>query len=333
MLNSRQSSMWKTLNKGLTLIAYESTNTLKFMKHILVISYSQSGQLDQILDNFLKPFEHVEIDRVHLQMEQPFAFPWTSDVFFDTMPESVLEEGRTLSPYKLKATKYDLVVLGYQPWYLSPSIPTTSLLQDPKFLSVIKNTPVVTIIGSRNMWLNAQESVVQQIERAGGQMVANIPLIDRHQNLISAFTILHWMLTGTKERKWGFLPYPGVSTKDIEGADSFGEVIYEALERDAYAGVQDKILAQNKIAIHPSILLIEQRAKGLFSAWAKLIKSKGVNEKKRKFWVRAYKYYLLIALFIVSPIVLTIYNIFIRPFIGNRIKKNTAYFLYLGIKQ
>ena len=31
---------------------------------------------------------------------------------------------------KIKAVKYDLVILGYQPWFLSPSIPTTSLLED-----------------------------------------------------------------------------------------------------------------------------------------------------------------------------------------------------------
>lgn len=303
------------------------------MKRILVISYSQSGQLDQILTNFLQPFEGLEIERVQIQTQKPYAFPWSSAVFFNTMPESVLEEAVALESYKLNAASYDLVILGYQPWYLSPSIPTTSLLQEAKFLAILKNTPVVTVIGARNMWLNSQESVVQRIQDAGGQMVANVPFVDHHQNLVSALTILHWMLTGRKERKWGLFPYPGVAQQDIDGAGIFGQLVFDAFNKSNYNGLQDQILNQNKIAINPSILLIEMRAKVLFKAWAKLIKRKGTNEKKRAFWVVMYKYYLLIALFIVSPIVLTIYTLLIRPFIGKSIQKNKEHFLYLGISR
>lgn len=302
------------------------------MKRILVIGYSQSGQLYEILEKFLKPFQEVEIEQVKIETKEPFPFPWTSAVFFDTMPESVLEEPVELAPYRLKSTSYDLIILGYQPWYLSPSIPTTSLLKDSKFLSVLKDTPVVTVIGARNMWLNAQESVVGYIEAAGGKIVGNIPLIDRHQNLLSALSILHWMLTGKKERKWGLLPSPGVSDKDIEDVEIFGEKVFKGLQKGNYKGLQDKILAEQKIDIHPSILLVEMRGKILFLAWANLIKKKGVvDSKKRSFWVNMYKYYLLVALFIVSPIVLTIYTILIRPFTGKSIQKKKEHFLYLGI--
>ena len=303
------------------------------MKRILVIGYSQSGQLYEIVGNFLKPFKDVEIEQVRIDTAKPFPFPWTSEVFFDTMPESVLEEPVDLAPYTLQFNRYDLVIFAYQPWYLSPSIPATSILKDPQFLAVLKNTPVVTIIGARNMWLNAQESVVEYIEGAGGNVVGNVPLIDRHQNLISALSILHWMLTGRKERKWGILPYPGVSEKDINEVEIFGEKVFQAFQKNNYGGLQDAILAEKKIDIHPTILLIEMRAKGLFLAWAKLIKRKGTTEKKRSFWVSMYKYYLLVALFIVSPIILTIYNVLIRPFSGKRIQKKKEHFLYLGINR
>ncbi len=63
------------------------------MKQVLVINYSQSGQLDAILEQFLEPFEGVaEIDRVTIDLAAPFAFPWNTARFFDAMPESVLEE-------------------------------------------------------------------------------------------------------------------------------------------------------------------------------------------------------------------------------------------------
>lgn len=311
---------------------YDKTGKIP-MKRILVISYSQSGQLHEILKNFLEPFEGVDVEQVYVQPEKPYVFPWSSAVFFDIMPETVLEEKIPLVDFSLQHDHYDLIVLGYQPWFLSPSLPTTALLQHPTFVKVLNNTPVVTVIGARNMWLNSQQSVVERIQHAGGKLVANIPLIDKNQNLISALTILHWMLTGKKERKWGFLPYPGVAKQDIEGAGTFGQTVLKALENNNYTSLQKELLDQGKIDIHSSILFIEKRAKRLFNIWANLIKRKGTDQKKRNFWVGAYKYYLVIALFIVSPIILTIYNLLIRPFSGKSIQKDKDHFLYLGINQ
>ena len=78
-------------------------------------------------------------------------------------------------------------------------------------------------------------------------------------------------------------------------------------------------------------MFIESKAKRLFHIWANLIKRKGTNDKKRAFWVNIYKYYLLVALFIVSPIILTFYNLLIKPFTGASIRKNKEALLYMGI--
>jgi hypothetical protein len=112
------------------------------------------------------------------------------------MPETVLEVDYEVKDIHYSCEKYDLIVLGYQPWFLSPSLPTTALLKNEKFKSLLKDTPVVTVIGSRNMWLNSQESVKKLIQEAGGKLVGNVPFIDKTNNLLSAVTILHWMLTG-----------------------------------------------------------------------------------------------------------------------------------------
>ena len=87
------------------------------------------------------------------------------------------------------------------------------------------------------------------------------------------------------------------------------------------------------VDIHPSILFIEMRAKRLFIFWANLIKRKSINTKKRNFWVAMYKYYLIFALFVVSPIVLAVYTLLVRPIIWSSIKKNKEHFLYLGIER
>lgn len=293
---------------------------------ILSIHYSQSGQLDQIVANFLKPFEGQDIDEIIIQPKQAFPFPWTTDNFFDQMPDTVLQNPIELEEITFKHEKYDLIIFGYQPWFLSPSLPTTGILNHPDFLSKLKNTPVVTLIGARNMWINAQESVKISIHKAGGELIANIPLIDKHNNSLSAVSILHWMLTGKKTRKWGIFPLPGISDSDINSAEKAGEIVKLHTQNKTTNTLQNSLIQSNFVRVYTNILFIESRAKLLFRLWAKLIQRKTAEGKNRKFWVSFFKYYLLIALFIVAPIVLTFYTILIRPFQMNAIKRKKAYF-------
>jgi len=285
------------------------------MKKILAIGFSQSGQLTQIVDNFLIPFNKInaEIDRVFIEPDKPFPFPWDTKSFYDVMPETVLEEAIEIIPPKFKYNEYDLIVLGYQPWYLSPSMPTTAILKNETFRKLLKGKPIVTIIGARNMWLNAQESVAKLIKDAGGNLVANIPLIDRTTNLISVITIVHWMSKGKKDKKWGIFPKPGVSDEDIRKSYLFGEKVVYSFQNATYTELQNRILQLNRIKINASILFIESRAKTLFKIWANTIKKRGVTPKKRALWLTIFRNYLYFALFVVSPIVLTIYTLVFRP--------------------
>jgi len=303
------------------------------MKKVLVVNYSQSGQLHEIINNFLLPFDPLQIEKINIKPVKPFDFPWTSDVFYNTMPECVVEEAVELEPVSYRADKYDLIVIGYQPWFLSPSLPITSLLQDPGFQQKMKGTPVVTIIGGRNMWLNSQESIKAYINNAGGVLVGNIPLMDREPNLISVLTIFHWMLTGKKERKWNLLPLPGVSQEDIQSSNRFGSIVSEALKSSDFSGLQKKILSLGLIKIPTDIWFIEMRGKKIFRIWAGLIKKKGTTPEKRKFFVTLFKYYLLIALFVASPIILSVYFILIAPFVKNQIRKEKDYFYGVELRK
>lgn len=296
------------------------------MKKILVANYSQTGQLDDILGNFLKPLEGATIDWVKIKPKQPFPFPWSMESFFDAMPETVLEEAIELDSITYAYDEYDLIVLGYQPWFLSPSLPVTALLQSAEFQKLIKGKPVVTIIGSRNMWLNSQESIKAYLKKAGAKLVGNIPLIDRVQNQISAITIVYWMMTGKKDRKWGIFPKPGVSDEDISGAADYGTIVNRALQIGDFANLQTEILSLGRIDVPGDILFIEGKAKRIFRIWAGIIKSKGTTKSKRAFWVKAFNYYLIVALFVVAPILLLVYNLFIAPFSQSSIKKKKKYF-------
>ena len=173
------------------------------MKRILVIYYTQSGQLKEIADNFVAPFQKqgILVDFYEIQMETPYPFPWTNESFFGAFPESFLELPQPIKamPPDIKTQEYDLVVLAYQVWYLSPSIPVTSFLKSEQARALLEGKPVVTLSGTRNMWIKAQEKVRNMLVKKGARIVANIALTDRHYNHISVLTIVHWLFTGKKE--------------------------------------------------------------------------------------------------------------------------------------
>ena len=300
---------------------------------ILAINYSQSGQLDDILTNFLEPIENCEIDRIKIQPKESFAFPWATDNFYDQMPETVLEEAIPLEEIHFKEDSYDLVILGYQPWFLSPSMPTAALLQLDEFKKRIKGTKVLTIIGARNMWLNSQISVVKQVADAGGEMIGNLALVDRAPNQLSAISIVHWMLTGKKTRKWGIFPMPGISDADIKNSRFFGNILNQSIIEKDFKTVQNQIVSAKGTSVNVNILFIENKAKKIFNIWANIIKKKEKQGGNRSFWISFFRYYLNFALFIVAPILLILYTVLLRPFLQKKIKRQVNYFLYLGINQ
>lgn len=301
------------------------------MKKVLTIHYSQSGQLTEIVQNLSSELKDVDCEHVIIKPKSKFPFPWKTDIFFDIMPDCVLEKPRELEPFELRSEKYDLIIFAYQPWFLSPSIPATSLLKDEKFQSILKDTPIVTLIGSRNMWLNAQESVKQMLKEADGKLVGNIALEDKVSNLISVITILHWMLTGKKTKKWGIFPKPGVSDEDIQNVSHFGKLLNDHFHSNQLYSFQDSVIKKKGVSVKTSILFIEGKAKKIFRIWASLIEKKTANGARRTFWVNAFKYYLLFVLFIVSPILLTFYFIFIFPFTFSSVIKKKRYFMGIDL--
>ena len=96
------------------------------MKRILVVEYSQTGQLSAVLDALLAPLQAegsgIEIVREKLQPLPAYPFPWPFWQFLDTFPETVAGEAPKLAPLSPAATgDFDLIILGYPIWFLSPA--------------------------------------------------------------------------------------------------------------------------------------------------------------------------------------------------------------------
>jgi len=297
-------------------------------KKILAICYSQTGQLVDIVDHLTAPLEAAghTVEKVRVQPQVPYPFPWTGKSFFAQMPDCVTGVPTALQPIRLKETSYDLVILGYQAWFLSPSIPSNSILQDPAVRAVIRNTPVVTVTGARNMWLSAMERIKVILKDAGANLAGNIALVDNHANFVSFITIFHWMFAGKKDRLWNLFPVPGVAEKDILHTAVFGEVILRYLAVDQWDNLQNELLEHKAVVVKYNLMFIESKARKIFAIWAKII----CGKKNRTAWLVAFKYYLIIALFVAAPIILTVDALFFKPFLGRRIRRQKAY--YSGIK-
>ena len=274
------------------------------MKRVLVVYYTQSGQLKEIIDSVLSPLTEVTIDFLPIDTATPFPFPWTGDTFFDAFPESYLQIPQPLQPFNLSHTDYDLVILGYQVWYLSPSIPFNSFLQHPEAKKLLSGKPVITISGTRNMWVMAHQKVKKLLTDCGAHLVGNIALTDRHHNHISVITIVQWLFSGDKNKRYlGVFPKSGVADKDIQGASVYGTLIAPHLQTGDYTGLQQEIVAHGGVHYKRFLLSAEKKGNRLFGIWAKMI----YGSKHRKFLLKCFRIYLYIAIWVLMPIVWLLY--------------------------
>ncbi|MFL1896188.1 flavodoxin [Aquimarina sp. 2-A2] len=301
------------------------------MKNILVLYYSQSGQLREILSNLAKPLvESADMNVVFhaIEPEQPYKFPWKKEDFFQVFPETFLQKTKPNKPLPqhIKDTKFDLIILGYTVWYLSPSIPINSFLKSEEARVLLENTPVVTVNGSRNMWILAQEKIKKLLFKINAKLVGNIAFVDRHVNHISVITIVHWMMGGKKTKYLGIFPKPGVSEKDIKSADKFGEILKKYIEKAEFATLQEDIVSVGGVVVKPFLIRSDQGGNRVFDKWSKIIYNAGQkSEIRRARLLKVFNYYLLFAIWIVVPIVFIIFLLTYLPLYG-KIKRDKKYY-------
>ena len=299
------------------------------MKKILVIHYSQTGQLTQIVDSILVPLkenETVSIIYEEIKPNPAFPFPWSATQFCDVFPESVEGIPCDIEPVQFDPDgDYNLIILAYQVWFLAPSLPIAAFLDSPA-AKVMNGRPVLTIIGCRNMWLLAHETVKQKIVKSGGRLFGNIVLGDRTNNLLGVLTIAVWMLSGKKKVLFGLLPDAGISEKDIRDAAMFGKILMSYLNEDDPKAIQETLNRQGAVTVVPQYILFEKRIQRIFHVWSKFILKKGKRgDSARKFRVRLFLVYLFAAIAVIAP-VSTVLSMAAVKFRRDEIKKAMDYF-------
>ena len=299
------------------------------MRQVLVVHFSQTGQLDRLVQSVCAPLlacSDIQVDFLALQPAQPFPFPWPFLGFFRIFPETVLQRPQPLLPLTVDADKrYDLVILAYQVWFLSPSLPLTSFLASPEAAHLLKDTPVVTLIGCRNMWLMAQEKVKARLAQLGARLVDNIALTDACGTAASFLATPLWLFTG-RQKPYSWVPRAGIDPAEIAAASRFGEAMAVRLTRDALPVEQPMLRGLGAVKIDEELIASEKVGNRSFQLWSRLLSALGPQQSRRRgVGLVIYIVFLLCLIVTVVPISALLKKL-LAPLFQARIQREKAYF-------
>jgi len=299
------------------------------MKKVLVLYYSQTGQLKEVIDAFTAPLlqdENIEVVYQAIEPKKAFPFPWGKLAFLDVFPESVYMDGCEIKPFETikEDDHFDLVILAYTIWFLSPSLPISGFLNS-KYAKLLEDKPVVTLIACRNMWVMAQEKMKERLKSLNATLIDNVALIDQGGNFASFVTTPRWMWTGRKNAFWG-LPKAGISEEEIKKSSRFGYALCDALKNNLEKEKKPLLQGLEAVKVDNRLVASEQIATKSFKIWGGIIRKVGkTGEKKRVPVLTLYLLFLLSMIVIVVPINTLLKPIF-RKLNHKKVEAQSAYF-------
>lgn len=299
------------------------------MKRVLVLHFSQTGQLTKAVQSLTGPLRAAghQVTEEILVPQRPFPFPWSAWSFLDAFPESVLLKPAPIQALTLPAeAEFDLIVLAYQAWFLSPAQPMAAFLQSADARRLLQGKPVVTLVACRNMWLMAQEKMKTMIAAVGGVLRDHIALTDPPENALSSFiTTPRWMLTGRRDAFWG-LPAAGIPERELQAAQRFGQALAEALERDAERGAGPMLGGLRAAVVQTDLIMSEHAGHRAFAAWSRLIHAVGApGSVLRRLLLLVFACYLVLMILTVVPLSRLLQRL-LAPLLRPGLQRRKAYF-------
>ncbi|MGH8278847.1 MAG: dialkylresorcinol condensing enzyme [Gammaproteobacteria bacterium] len=300
-------------------------------KKVLIVHYaSASGQLTEVLRHLSAPLaeaDGIELRHLILRPLKPYPFPWPILRFFDTFPEAIYLDAPPLEPLGLDpGERFDLVILGYQVWFLAPSLPTTAFLKGPEARAVLKDTPLVSVIACRDMWLMAQERVKELMAACGARLIGNVVLVDEAGSIGSFLATPLWMLSGTRGPRFGgLLPRAGVKPEQIRDSRRFGVRMAEALNRGEPLD-SGLLRGLGAVRVNTRLIATEKAARRSLLAWGALLRALGPQGAwTRQPIVVIYIGFLITLLLTVLP-VSALFKTLAAPLLRKHIAAQQAYF-------
>jgi hypothetical protein len=310
-------------------IASPPTGAAAGGKRILVVVYSQTGQLTAIAEQIIAPLLADTALRVHVETLRPLRehpFPWPFFRFLDAFPESAHLVPERLQPLTLAAdAEFDLILLFYQVWFLAPSQPVVAFLDTPAARRILAGRPVVTIVACRNMWLQAHLRMRTLLAGIGARQLDNVVLTDRAPTMATLLTTPLWLLTGRKKPLPG-LPAAGVAAEEIKRCVRFGRALRDALQ----AGLEHRdaplLAGLRAVEAQPQLLFSERAGSRSFHLWGKLLRRAGPpGAAQRQPLLVLYLLFLVCIIVTVVPVSLAVQAL-LRPLLRQRLAALKAEF-------
>jgi hypothetical protein len=301
------------------------------MKRVLFVSYSQTGQLAAVVQSVAAPLvasPSVEVVFETLEPVEPYPFPWPFFEFFNTFPETVHGMPRPLKPLQVgAAAPFDLIILAYQVWFLSPSQPMTAFLQSPEAVHLLRGRPVITLIACRNMWLMAQETTKQRLHALGAHLIDNVVLTDRAHSAATFISTPLWMLTGRRGPfLGGMVPAAGIDAADIADARRFGAAIETGLPALDAAPSHALLKGLGAVKVNERLIASERIGYRSFRLWGRLLLILGApSSLLRRIVLCFYIVFLATMILTVAPLSAVIKRL-LGPWMRERIARQRAYF-------
>ena len=242
------------------------------MTRVLVICYSQSGEVARVARLFAAQLESpgVEITFEALRPRADYPYPWRSlSRFFDAMPECVLGRAPENHPPGFDPrSRFDLVVIAYPVWFLSPALPVQAFFAS-QHAAVLHDVGVITITVCRAMWHHASEAMKRLLVGAGAVHCDNVVVTHSGSPFLTLVSTPRALLFGRRDRLLGVFPRAGVCEADLARVRALGAAAASRLAHPLHGA--PLLRGEPAVTVNRWLMVPELLAWYCFYAWAALI--------------------------------------------------------------
>lgn len=245
------------------------------MKRILVLYFSQSGDVTRAAQALVEPLERAGVEVVWSEIvpRVEYPSPWRNvHRFFNEMPECVLGYPPEIAPPGFSPDEpFDLVVLAYQVWFLSPSPPIQAFFRT-EHARVLRGRKVTTLTVARNMWHQASLKMRALLADAGAVHIDNVVVTHQGPAWATFITTTRTLFTGKRDRLMGVLPPAGIAESEMDRVRSLGEAVARQLDKLDDPEGRPLLRGLGAVEVNGRYVIAERVAARFFPFWAHVIR-------------------------------------------------------------
>lgn len=293
---------------------------------VLVLHYSQSGETLRAARIFVEALAAAGavVAVAEICPRDAYPYPWRSiRRFFDAMPDAILGlAGEVLPPQLAASGRFDLVILAYPVWFLSPATPVRSFFASPH-AKVFADADVVTISVSRAMWQRASIAMKRLLAATGGRHTDNIAVTHQGSPLATLVSTPRTLLFGKRDRFLGLFPNAGIADDEMARLRQLAATLARRFRAGHEPGVP-LLRGEDTVRVNRWLAVPELFAWYCFYGSAKVIRALGrIGPFFRAVGVWAFAVFLVILIVVGLPLTLLV-TFLLSPMIGRQVNAYVA---------